>query len=111
MFTLSVSHEFDWPVRILKPVDGGAKVEERCTVRFRLMDEDVAAKLIQDGDFKGLLSEAIVGWAADVGDAHGQPLPFTPEHRASLVAIPYVREGLARAYLEATNGRELARKN
>ncbi|MGE0256928.1 MAG: hypothetical protein AB7N54_20230 [Alphaproteobacteria bacterium] len=113
MFNIDDRPQFDWPVTICIPADGGQHVEKRITGRFRVVPrEEFDSPLLglDAATDRAALAKVVVGWGAtDIGDAAGQPLPPTPENIRRVLGIDYVRNAFAAAYGEAITGRP--RKN
>ena len=108
MFKLTDVYEFDWPVTVKKPVDGGKFAAESFTVRFLMVPRARLVELARDGGFD-LLREVVVGWR-DVNGEGDAAIAFTEEAREQLIAIPYVRAPLIDAYTDAIEGKA-RRKN
>jgi hypothetical protein len=91
--TLASEIEADWPVTVGVPLDGGKADEQTFTVRFRLVGEQ---ELLDFGEgldqSKAALRRVIVG----LGRSEGKEL--TPELLEQLLAAPYVRVALNKAY-------------
>ncbi len=128
MFKLSDSLTFPWPVKVIEPhpTDAGKHAEHVFTVLFRmpppeeaeqsvkarraiveqlvegLSDKEVAAigEALTAHD-EAQLRALIVGWRDDVVGEDDQPLPFTAENVARVLAYPRVQRALIRAYNEA----------
>ena len=107
MFVIKEGKTFRWPVDVNEPMDGGTFQTHRFEATFKLLDQDSITERLQTSD-TDLLSDVVLGWA-DVRDEEKNDVPFSPENRARLLALPYVRVGLVRAYFEAVNGAK--RKN
>ena len=110
MFTLS--DEFDWPVTVRAPKDGGFE-EQTFTVRFRAMSsgrakqlaEDLAPVPARDQERKlaDLLPDVVVGWR-DVVDEGGKPIAFDDKALGRVLDLPYVRVAMMAAYVQAITG-------
>lgn len=110
MFVMKTEHTFTWPVRIKVPVDGGEFKDATFDCTFRTCDhEDFMAIVdgrISEADF---LRKVTVGPWSGVEDASGKEMPFSEAARDRLIAIPYVRTALVRAYREAMSGQAVAK--
>lgn len=110
MFTLS--DEFDWPVTVRAPKDGGFE-EQTFTVRFRAITsgrakrlaEDLAPAAARDQERKlaDLLPDVVIGWR-DVVDEDGAPIPFDADALERILDLPYVRVAVMAAYVQAITG-------
>jgi hypothetical protein len=104
-FTIKKEDTVAWPVNIQVPVDGGSFKTQQISVKFLLIPVGEAAELTEaagDADAE-LLEHVIRDWDL-VMDEEGSALPFNDENLRALLAIPYVRRGLLRAYFEAASG-------
>jgi hypothetical protein len=116
MFRLVKEIEVDWPVVIEMPVDGGKTAKHQIDCRFRIAGKEAIAAVLDDpaaiaanGD-GDLLRRALVGFTG-VQDEQGNVLPFSDETRDALLAVPYARVAIFRAYVDASLGRAAVRKN
>lgn len=104
MYVLMKEPKVWWPVAVQKPVDGGGVVEERFEAEFLLLGQDKIEELSRsEAGHKALMAEALVGWRG-VSREGGGEVAFSPEVRAQLIDIPFVRRALARAFLNAAYG-------
>lgn len=109
MFRIQETQEYDWPVDIQVPVDGGAFTRRRFTARFRVMDKDRYDELLENPAEmeEGVLREVLVGWAdGEIQSAAGDTLDWSPENRDRLLKIPYVRTAVMTAYVDSISGRK-----
>ncbi len=60
---------------------------------------------------KDLPDRVLVGWKRVKDESGTNDEPFTPENRAKMLQIPYVRMALLKAYYEASQGQGAERKN
>lgn len=103
MFVLQRDPQWDWPVTVQAPGEGVA-VPMRFSARWRLVPLAEAAALARTEEgIDTLLRRAIVE-LRDIVDEAGQPVPHGPALLEALLAIPWVRAGLVRAYADAVSG-------
>lgn len=124
--------EFDWPVKVKVPRDGGGYQPQEFTARFRMAPRSVInehlrrqaealarqsqglramaaaedaedAKDPEDAE-DAILKEYFVGWGADVVDAAGSPVPFSPGFRDQMLEFAHIRKAVSAAYWQAVNG-------
>ncbi|MCC7487622.1 MAG: hypothetical protein IT529_21820 [Burkholderiales bacterium] len=93
-----------WPCTINIPRDGGGSTKARCTIEFELIEQTEIDEILGGGGDRDLLDRVVRGWGADVTDAEGNPLPFTPENKARVLAITYARAGIVAGFFEAASG-------
>ncbi len=112
MFKLQDQTEYDWPVEINQPTDGGDKLVARCTIRYRVASQDdqdaFAMRQIDETTFA---RQIVVGWGDDVGDEDGSPLAFNEDNRDRFLNVPYVRSSVVMAYLKSINGAAQAKNS
>jgi acyl-coenzyme A thioesterase PaaI-like protein len=105
MFKLQDHAEYDWPVEIHQPTDGGEKLVAKCTIRFRAASQDdqdaYSDRRISETEFA---RKIIVGWGKDVADEEGVSLEFNDENRDRLLKVPYVRGSIVMTYLKSVSG-------
>ena len=114
MFVLDDSGEFDWPVDVKKPVDGGKFQLQRFTARFRPVGEEEQATIFKLPITEQNVAQARacwIGWGDDVCDADKQPLPYDEETRDRLLGRSYISNAVTRAYWDAMTGKKAERKN
>lgn len=114
MFVFSETFEYDWPVIVHQPVDGGSFEKVEFTARFRVVPGDEAERLLgittvlsqpSNAQVIEFLERAWIGWGANV-TKDGQPFEFSDERRAAMLRIPFIRVGVMNAYIASVNGRE-----
>jgi hypothetical protein len=104
-----------WPVSIEVPADDGAVQVDKVKISFQILEAEVANGLLYpsrdqvlsamvdglDADTTvAFLSRVIVGWhEPDFGQG------FSPEGLTRLLAYPFARNALFKAYGEAAQGR------
>ena len=107
MFKLVENLEYDWPVQVRVPADGGKHKLQKFTAKFRAIGQDRTNELMESAGLKVdevLLREVLVGWGDDVGDSQGKAIAFDDDARDRLLQIPYVRTALAKAYNDSVSG-------
>ncbi|WP_316978050.1 hypothetical protein [Shumkonia mesophila] len=111
MFILKTEHTFSWPVRAAVPVDGGQFAEATFDCTFKALPQARLEALVK-GEISEteFLREAAVGPWTGVESPAGGDLPFSEAARDQVIAIPYMRLAMIRAYREAMSG-EAVRKN
>jgi hypothetical protein len=101
MFKIIQTPEFTHAVPVQVPADGGHR-EEVLKARFRVLSGegcDVFA-LKTNEDITGFLARAVVG-LEDIVDEAGAPVPYCDAVRDQVLALPYARAALLRAYIAA----------
>lgn len=132
MFILAAKPTVLWPVHFRAPQDGGGFEEHVFKARFNLpVDqaevedlfrriEESRRQLVQQLMSPGKPAEAAEGFGAadryildkywagwpdgEVKDGQGAVIPYGPETRAALLAIPGMRVALVRAFMETLGG-------
>lgn len=116
MFTFSPNPEFTWPVTVMIPQDGGKKMPQTFTARFRaapvddieaMMSGDEVVRLPAVEREMRLIGKIVVGWEG-ISDAAGTPVSFSPEALRQVAGLPYVRRAVTDAYYDAINGKAAA---
>jgi hypothetical protein len=115
-FVLQDDITFDWPVDVAIPTERvpGTHEQHRFTVKFRALPveearalaaevESTAATADREGRQDAMLQKVVAGWS-DVLTPEGAEVPFTPAALERLVAWPWVRLALYRAYADAISG-------
>lgn len=105
MFKLAAVRKVTWPVTVSIPKDGGDTVKATFSGEFEVLTQDELEK--NHGD---LLDRVLVGWKGVAGEDE-QEVAFSPEAKANMLGITYVRAALFSAYGELQVGRAAARKN
>lgn len=109
MFKLAKIRTFWWPVTVDVPQDHGRTQQHDFEAEFELLEQQEHDEIVARGD---LLERVVTGGFKGVKNETGsEDLPNGSETKAQLLAISYVRTGLARAYYEAFYGRKAERKN
>jgi hypothetical protein len=116
MFRLAKDRIVLWPVTLVVPADGGPQLVP-VQVAYRLLtsaDEHVWRDALEaaitsdqreaDRLVATLLEQRVTGWSDIVDDADGQPIPYSSEALASLLDLPYVRDGLLLGLFSASHG-------
>lgn len=107
MFRIVERPEFTHEVHVQVPVDGGYRTETM-KARFRILPEAEldTGDLTQTEAGKEYLRRIVVR-LEDLADASGQPLDYSDDLREAVLALPYARLALIRAYVAAqTRARE-----
>jgi hypothetical protein len=101
MFKIIDEPEFTHEVKVLVPVDGGHQ-EQSFKTRFRVvpLDELEDLELATSAGQETFLRRVVVRFD-DIVDAQGQPMPQSDELTNRMLATPYVRTALFRAYTAA----------
>lgn len=99
MFKMIENPEFTHDVPVMVPIDNGHR-EERFRCRFRAIPESLANELIEMEDAKPFLRRIVVE-IMDVVDAADKPVGHSEAMLEQMIAIPYVRIGLSKAYFTA----------
>lgn len=105
MFDFQKDYRFTWPVTALVPTLDG-QVEKTFTGIFRLvpkkeLEAAVAADPANSDTVVGRI--ALTGWKDDLVE-NKVPVPYSLEMHEELLAVPFVRYAIARAYYDASNG-------
>lgn len=87
-----------WPVKVYVPLEGGRTEEHEIDVQYRL-----ATTPELDISDRDIVESHIVGWAK-VHDEAGNALPFSKEHLAALMDIPFMAVAFARGLIEFSRG-------
>lgn len=103
MFIVSTSPQFTHTVEVLVPIDGGHE-KQSFKATFRVMpateDEESRHDLNTTVGSTTFLREAVVSMS-ELENAEGEQLEYSDKVRDQLLAVPYVRTALARAYFAA----------
>ena len=105
MFEFKKSFRFAAEVKVQVPTEEGQK-EKSFTGLFQFVPKAELDKLV--GEMPGKEDTAVaqatfVGWKDDL-TSNGEPLPFSEEARAELIASPFVRYAIAAAYWTEITG-------
>src|SRR5258708_24628713 len=106
-FRLAQVGKVKWPVDVQIPQDGGKVQKVRFTAELEILSNEEYETVLAEGD---VLARVLTGWEG-VQTEEGEVIEFSEEERKKLCAIPYVRLALMQAYVQASAGREAARKN
>lgn len=100
MFTLAAEPRFSCPVTVAQP----GMAAQRFTATFRLLPLDQRTELgATEAGTDELMRLSLVD-VTEVQDEAGAPIPFGPELVEALIANPWTRRGLVRAWVEALAG-------
>lgn len=110
MFVYEERYEFDWPVTVAYPADGG-DVQHTFTGRFVLPDDEDEIYEVLPGETTNAkmiaarqrLAKFFVGWTG-IRTPDGQDLPFSAERRERLLKNVAFRQGVEKAFGEAVLG-------
>lgn len=96
------SAEYDWPVRVKEPKNGGGFQDAEFTARFKLISiaelQKMDLRSKEAGENPHLVLETVlVGLGKDEGE-------LTPELKAKLISMEFTRSALIRAFGELLNG-------
>lgn len=117
MFKVVSTHLFWWPVTVKMPDpdNAGRLSAQTFELRFEALPLDRAraidaarAKLPaeeQDAHAFDFLLEISKDWR-EVVDADGSPIPFTADGFQAQLSLPWFRDGVVAAYVQATSGQE-----
>ena len=99
---------FDWEVTVHVPGEGKRQFQ----ARFLDLTQDEIDTITAEGPRadETLLQRVLLDWDG-IEDGGGAPLAYTEETRDQLIARPYIRYAVARAYLLAIQGGEADEKN
>lgn len=112
MFKIEKPKEITWPVTVNVPRDGGNTTKAVFTGKFKILPSSEFNAIYQNGgNDDDLIRNVLVGWGDDLCDVEGNPMEFSSEFRDQVIAIPYVRNAIAAAYLELSQGKKAATKN
>lgn len=101
MFSITDTLEFTHTVPVMVPVDGG-HTEQSLKVRFRIHPDADASTLDvgSDDGLKDFLLKVVVSFD-DVVDQNKKPLPYNDALRDRLLAMPFVKIPVWKAYIAA----------
>ena len=113
MFKLAETNTIWWPVKVSIPLDGGKVRNATFSAEFEILEQKEQDELYAGGgNDVDLVRRVFRRWKEDqVQGPDGAALAVTDEAKESLIQIQYVRAGIIAAYLQASFGREAARKN
>jgi hypothetical protein len=99
MFDIDLKPTFTRRVKVTIP-SGATTVEQSFLATFEALDvPEIEAFNIESSEgSKAFLERAFIG--ADELALGGKPIEFTPDVRDQLIAKPWARRGLVRAYLD-----------
>lgn len=93
--------EFIFTQEVTIDVPGGGKEDfDAC---FKALDQPRLDALVAEGGDAALVGAVLVGWDRIIDEAKA-PIPFSDAAREALIALPYARFGVAKAYWEAISG-------
>jgi hypothetical protein len=102
--------EFNAPVKVLVPTDGGQR-EQQFTVRFRALtrSEEMGFDPLNATSTEDFLRRIVVGWE-DLKDEDGSAFEFSDEHLNVLIDLHYIRFALVQTYTSQISGVRAARR-
>ena len=100
MFKLQKSPTFTTKATLVVPTDDG-QVEQTITARFRLVGDDLT-----QADPVTFLREAVLS-LSDIADEDGNQMAYDSDLLDKMLALPFARVGLVRAYWQAMAGAKL----
>lgn len=104
MFKLSTQTSYKWAVKVQIP-GNNAFQESSFTAEFKIIPQSRIDSITKkDDEAADLLDEILLGWDG-VMDENNQPILFTPETKAALIDIPYIRMAIIRAFFSSIAGR------
>lgn len=98
MFNITAQPEFSHVVAVLVPCDGGHR-EETLRARFRVVSTDETDTSTMEG-IEAFLKSVIVS-LDELVDGGGEPVLYNNAVRDQVLALPYARLALLRAYMTA----------
>lgn len=111
MFTRAQLKTVWWPVTVGVPKDGGGVTRHTFEAELEILRQsEFDAVYGNGGNDRDLVRRVLRNWRK-YGDENGSEIEFSPEALDEAIDVPYVRAALVTAYLQASSGREAARKN
>lgn len=110
MFKLAAVRKVLWPVTVQIPQDEGKVQKAEFDAEFEILPQKEHDELMAERP-DALLDRVLVGWRRVKDEDGNQDIAFSPEKKAELLGISYVRMALLNAYYEAAGGRKAQRKN
>lgn len=111
MFKKTAMKKVWWPVTVAVPKDGGSVARHTFDVELEILKQSEFDAVYSDGGNDLALVTRVVGNWRQYADEDGNEIPFSPEALNEAIETPYVRGAIVGAYLQASQGREAARKN
>lgn len=103
MFIIETSKEYDWPVVIELPDNGGFK-EVKFTAKFKKISKEEYEQFSKNINDYDISSKVLIGWNEDEVGA-----PFNEENKAKMLDTLCFPNAIALAFLQSVNG--ILRKN
>ncbi|MEX2480196.1 MAG: hypothetical protein WD928_04975 [Gammaproteobacteria bacterium] len=104
MFKLDANPTFTRSVEVLVPADGGHR-KETLSATFCVLDVEEAGRYdLYDRQGTRDFLERVIQRLDDIAGEDGKPVPYSDAVRDQVLALPYARLALARAYFEAVAG-------
>lgn len=113
-FVIKADKNYNWPVTISEPMDGGGFNDQKVRVKFKMLkqsriDEIIKNEAEEDAD---ILRDVLVGWDEDAfKDEAGNAIPFNDENKDLILSVPFVRGALVKSFFESIAGKAFKRKN
>ena len=104
VFLESKPRRFSAPVTVQVPGQSGPVPQTFHAEMIELEQPDLDRIAAQPDADMELIRKTLVGWAG-IQNVNGDEMPFSEELRDRLMARPYVRYAIARAYYDAIGGR------
>jgi len=104
---------FRCPVTISEPVDNGY-IDQKISVQFKIIPQSRINQVVKGelDESEDIMDEVLVGWDDQAfRDDSDMPIPYNAETKKIVLDVPYVRTALTKAYFQAINGKDYARKN
>lgn len=105
MFDFKKDYVFAWPVTVLVPTETG-QVEQQFTGLFKLVPtQEIADSTLADpaNADANMVRKTLIGWKEDLIEG-GKPKVYSDEAREEVIAIPFIRFAIAKAYWDAVGG-------
>lgn len=100
-----------WPVTVGVPKDGGEVSRHTFDAELQMLKQSEFDAVYSDGgNDLALVKRVLCNWRK-YADEEGNDIPFSEEALNDALDTPYVRGAIVNAYLQASQGREAARKN
>lgn len=106
MFKLAQKTSYTWPVTVHIPADGGRFTKAGFDAEFKALPQERIDDYLAgrgNDDEADFLNEVVIGWKGVADDA-GADVPYSEDAKPKLLAIPYVRTALVRAFFESITG-------
>ena len=109
MFVLKEVEEFEWPVKVTVPKNGGKRESVKFMARFALQDSETTQRLVQDPetrDYGELLRLAVIKtWDLEIQDEAGDTVEDDDERNRILLGNVLFRNATFDAYSKGCAGK------